>query len=96
MMSCPSYPLYPDSNAQHTSVFRSPVFHGSSSEEDVDRHAIEGTYRASLRRLGLLQPKYKKPKKGQLPEFDEKTGMMKAGSDQITRLGRLLLRYIDE
>lgn len=31
----------------------------------------------------------------QQQEFDEKTGMMKAGSDQISRLGRLLLRYID-
>jgi hypothetical protein len=52
---------------------------------------LEGTYCDNLRRLGLLQTKYKKPKKGELPEFDEKTGMMKAGSDQISRLGRLLL-----
>ena len=61
----------------------------------MSRHAIHEIYRAHLRRLGLLRTTYKKPKKGQLPEFDEKTGMMKAGSDRTTALGRLLLRYVE-
>lgn len=80
---------------KHQDVIHAPMVVMGSPDEDVDRHAVHETYRANLRRLGLARTKYKKPKKGQLPEFDEKTGMMKAGSDQITRLGRLLLRYIE-
>jgi hypothetical protein len=52
-------------------------------------------YRNRLRRLSLIRATYKKPKKGELPEWDFKTGMIKAQSDRITPLGRLLLRYID-
>jgi hypothetical protein len=43
----------------------------------------------------LLRPKYKKPKKGELPEFDEKTGTLKFSGYDVTSLGKLLLRYID-
>lgn len=57
------------------------------------RHsALHETYRDHLRRLGLVRATYKKPKKGELPKWDLKTGMLKAGSDMITPLGRLLLR----
>ena len=80
---------------KHEDVVRSPMVVTGSPEEEVDRYAVHEAYRNNLRRLGLLRTTYKKPKKGQLPEFDEKTGMMKAGSDRITPLGRLLLRYID-
>jgi hypothetical protein len=38
---------------------------------------------------------YRKSKKGDMPEFDEKTGMVKASGNSITHLGRLLLRSID-
>jgi len=47
-------------------------------------------------RLGLLKPRFKNVKKGSLPVFDEKTGMMKASGHSITRLGRMLLKYIDQ
>jgi hypothetical protein len=32
--------------------------------------------------------------RGQLPEFDETTGMMKASGHEMTPLGRMLLREI--
>lgn len=79
----------------HEDALRAPVVFTGAPEEDVDRHAFHETYRNNLRRLGLLRTMYKKPKKEQLPEFDEKTGMMKAGSDRTTPPGRLLLRYVE-
>ncbi|MGB3680934.1 MAG: hypothetical protein WA990_00450 [Rubrobacteraceae bacterium] len=80
---------------KHEDALRTPLVFSGSPEEDADRHALHETYRNKLRRLGLLRATYKKPKKGQLPEFDEKTGMMKAGSNRATSLGRLLLRYVE-
>jgi predicted transcriptional regulator len=66
-----------------------------SLQEDADRGAVQEIYRDRLRRLGLVRATYKKPKKGEQPEWDLKTGMIKAGSPRITPLSRLLLRYID-
>lgn len=48
-----------------------------------------------LQRLGLVEARFKKPKKNELPEIDLKTGMVKVQSTRITHLGRLLLRYIE-
>ena len=73
-------------------VAPSPVL--GASDEDVDRFAVHRVYRRELQRLGLLQAKFKKPKKGELPEIDIQTGMVKEESLAITRLGHLLLRYI--
>jgi hypothetical protein len=44
----------------------------------------------------LVEPVFKKLKKGEMPEFGEKTGMDKSSYRKATRLGRLLLRYIDQ
>jgi len=46
--------------------------------------------------MGLLKARFKKPKRGELPAFDDKTGMIKAQGYEITGLGRLLLRSIDQ
>lgn len=80
---------------EHEETIRGPMVVMGSPQEDADRGAVHQTYRNHLRRLGLLRATYKKPKKGELPEWDLKTGMLKAGSDRITPLGRLVLRYID-
>ena len=77
-----------------SSVPAASLFMGAP-QEDADRGAVYETYRDRLRRLGLLRATYKKPKKGELPEWDLKTGMIEAGSDKVTPLGQLLLRYID-
>jgi hypothetical protein len=42
--------------------------------------------------LGLLRSNFKGVKKEEIPEFDSRTGMVKASGRQITSLGRLLLR----
>ena len=79
----------------HEETIRGPRMFVGSSQEEVDRGAVHETYQDHLRRLGLVRATYKKPKKSEQPEWDPKTGMIKAGSNRITPLGRLLLRYID-
>lgn len=67
-----------------------------STQKDVDKHVIHQTHKTHLASLGLLRPGFKRAKKGELPEFDDKTGMIKANGYSITPLGRLLLRSIDQ
>lgn len=80
---------------KHQDTIQGPLAVMGSSQEEADRLAVHRTYRSHLHRLGLTQEQYKKPKKNEMPEWDYKTGRIKASSNQITPLGRLLLRYID-
>ena len=80
---------------QHADVLYGVRAHLGSSQDDIDRAAIQSTYRRKLRDLGLIEPRFKPPRRGELPEFDVKTGMIKASGDRPTVLGRLLLRYLD-
>ena len=80
----------------HKEVLTVPAAYLGASQEEIDKHAIYETYKANLAHLGLIRIKFKKPKRGELPEFDEKTGMVKANGYDITSLGRLLLRSIDQ
>lgn len=81
---------------KHQGVVTEPLVHLGSSREEVDKHAIYETYKTNLVHLGLLRIRFKKPKREELPEFDEKTGMVKASGHDLTSLGRLLLRSIDQ
>ena len=80
---------------KHQQTLQVPMTHSGSSQEELDRHTLFQTHKAHLARLGLLRINFKKPKRGQSPEFDEKTGMIKSSGHNITPLGRLLLRSID-
>lgn len=79
----------------HETALSSPPMVTGSSQDTVDKSIVSRSYREHLVRLGLLRIKFKKAKKGELPEFDERTGMVKAQGYDITSLGKLLLRYID-
>lgn len=68
----------------------------NASQEYRDKAQLQESYKRKLVELGLLRPRFKKPKRGELPEFDDKTGMMKASSLEITPLGRLFLRHIGQ
>ncbi|MYH80145.1 hypothetical protein F4009_13160 [Candidatus Poribacteria bacterium] len=81
---------------KHQQVVTGTVVHLGSSQEEVDKHAIHETYRTNLARLNLLKIRFQQPRRGESAEFDEKTGMMKASGYEITSLGRLLLRSIDQ
>jgi hypothetical protein len=85
--------------AKHAEVF-TPIdlykrpFKGPS-QQDRDKAAIRDTYETKLYDLGLLKRSYKAPKKGETPEFDDKTGMLKSTGYRITPLADAFLRYLD-
>lgn len=80
---------------RHEQIFEPRRAHQGSSQEELDEAIVYEGYRNHLVRLGFLRNRYKKPKRGELPEMDEKTGMIKASGREITPFGRLLLRSID-
>ncbi len=97
-----SYTLHhgtPDSEEfwnTHQGALQPPGAYFGSSQEDIDKHVIHQTHKVHLASLGLLRPAFKRSKKGEAPEFDDKTGMIKATGYSISPLGRLLLRSIDQ
>lgn len=48
----------------------------------------------NLERLGLITGRYRTPKKGELPEFDDRTGKLKGSPSSVSSLGRLVLESI--
>jgi hypothetical protein len=81
---------------KHRDVLMGPTANLGSSQDSVDQYTIHQTHRSHLVFLGLLKAKFKNLKRGELPEFDDKTGMIKANGYDISSLGRLLLRAIDQ
>ena len=82
--------------ALHKDLFHPIDRSHGAPEENIDKGALRDSYRNKLIEIRLLEPVYKRPEKGKLPEFDEKTGQLKATSLKATWLGKLLLRYIDQ
>lgn len=80
---------------RHLETVVGPRAHMGSGAAEADKAAVHKSYRKHLVDLGLLKQRFKRPRKGELPEFDEDTGMMKAQSHRITRLGDLLVRHIE-
>lgn len=81
---------------QHSELFTPIKMTFGVPEENLDKGALRSSYRTKLVEVGLVEPVFKKPEKGKLPEFDDKTGQIKVTAFRATRLGKLLLRYIDE
>ena len=73
----------------HKEVLAAPASYLGASEKEIDKYTIYVSYRTNLERLSLL-------KRGEAPEFDEKTGMIKSSGCDLTDLGKLLLRVIDQ
>lgn len=80
---------------KHSELLAADATHMDSSDDDLDEAALKSSYRQHLHDLGLLRLRIAKPKRGELPQFDEKTGMMKANGVDVTRLGKMLLRYLN-
>lgn len=80
---------------RHAQLLAPDATHMGSSEEEFEEAALKKSYQAHLRDLGLTRPRFKKPRRGEFPEFDVKTGMMKASGSDVTRLGKMLLRYLN-
>ena len=81
---------------KHQDALTPPIVHLGSPQEVVDKGAIYDTHTANLARLDLLKMRFRQPRRQELPEFDNRTGMMKANGYEITSLGMLLLRSIDQ
>ncbi|MCY3965612.1 MAG: hypothetical protein OXG83_11285 [Acidobacteria bacterium] len=79
---------------RHQEVLEPVRAHMQSPREDLDRAAMYRLTRRQLVDVGLLHQTFRKPRKGDLPEFDEKTGMIKSQGTKLSPLGRLLLRRI--
>jgi hypothetical protein len=78
----------------HQELFK-PIHRSfGSPQANVDKGALRDSYRVKLIELGLLELEYKRPSKGEIPEFDERTGRIKATGYKLTTLGKLLLRTI--
>jgi len=89
-------PNYEEFWKTHEDALTPPLAYMGAEQEKIDKHTIHQTHKLHLVNLGLLKVKFKRPKRGELPEFDDKTGMIKAQSYDISALGRLLLRSIDQ
>jgi hypothetical protein len=78
----------------HPAVAQLPsVFNASASAHD--RTAVHESYLLHMSGLGLLQPRYQMPMRGEIPEFDPDTGTLRTVGYQTSRLGKLLLRMLD-
>ncbi len=79
---------------KHRTVLEAPPYHVNSSPEELERCILHTLSQDELLKLGLLRQDYAAPRRGELPEFDHRTGMMKAGYRHLSALGRLFLRRI--
>lgn len=80
---------------KHEQLLSPDTTHMGSSEAEFEEVAIRGSYRQHVQDLGLTRPRFSKPRRGELPEFDDKTGMVKSSGSDVTRLGKMLLRYLN-
>ena len=80
---------------RHAELLAPDATHMGSSEEEFEKEAIKTSYRQHLYDLGLIRRRFKSPKRGELPDFDAKTGMMKTNGSELARLGQMFLRYLD-
>lgn len=78
----------------HKGVLAPVRAHLGSSRAEHDLALVKRLGSDQLVRLGLLQETFKPIKRGELPEFDEKTGRIKGQGRQLSPLGRLLLRRL--
>lgn len=83
-----------DFKAKHYETLMEPIAYIGASQDEINKSILFTTYKEKLVRLNLLKRRFNKLKKGELPEFDEKTGMIKSNGFEITSIGKLFLKYI--
>lgn len=80
---------------KHWQVIRPRSAETGQSQEKIDEYTLYENRKTHMANLGLMRPRFKHVRKGESPEFDPKTGMMKASGYEVTPLGRLLMRTIN-
>ena len=68
--------------------------HFGSTQREIDKEALQKSYKEHLAQLGLLTPRYRTNMQTQTPEFDSFTGAMKVQGYDLSSLGTMLLREI--
>jgi hypothetical protein len=81
---------------KHDNILHPVSAHMGSSQAELDAAAIQDSNKRHLIELGLIRPSFQKTRRGELPEFDDRTGLLKASGNQITPLGRLLVKAIGQ
>ncbi len=81
---------------KHDNILRPVPVHMGSTQTERDAAAIQDSNKRHLIELGLIRPRFQTPRKGEWPEFDDKTGSLKASGNEITPLGRLLAKTIGQ
>jgi hypothetical protein len=84
-----------DFRAQHHGVLKPVGASIGSPQAEIDKHALQASYKEHLARLGLIEPRYETDIRTKQPIFDSFRGGLKLRNYEITSLGRLLLRYIE-
>lgn len=78
----------------HHEILSPPKTHIGSSQEDLDKSTVYKLARSQLIAHGLIKESYSILKKDEIPDIDYKTGRLKSRGNEITPLGRLLLRRV--
>ena len=78
----------------HQDVLFTPPATLGSPQSVIDQSTISRLARQQLIALNLLRPNFVRPLRGEQPELDPETGMMKSNGYRLTASGRLLLRQI--
>jgi len=81
--------------ARHSDVLDPIAPTMGSSQAELDKAAIQKSYKEHLTRLGLLEPRYETDIRTKQPVFDGFRSGLKIRGYDITGLGRLLLRQIE-
>ena len=71
-----------------------PVTAYGSSQETLDKHTLQESYKEHLFQLRLFERRYRMDHKTKEPTFDTWTGTQEVEGYEITSLGRLLLKEI--
>jgi hypothetical protein len=95
-----SYPQYKGGSngfyEKHRDIIYTPTPTNDSSDEERNEAYFKRAFRERLNQLGLIRPRYKKPKRNEFPEFDLRTGRIKSSGFEITPLGKLLVKFITQ
>jgi hypothetical protein len=78
---------------RHAEILNPVGAHLGSSRGELDKEALQESYKAHMEQLGLLRPRYRVDSKTKMPEFDSNRGMKRSGYE-ISPLGQLLVRQI--
>lgn len=83
-----------DFREKHKNILETVTAVIGSSQDEIDKEALQSSYTDHLERLGLIRPHYRIDRKTGMPEFDSFSGKQKVSYHDTTILGDLLLRFI--